>query len=922
MKIFTGLVAKTFIALTLVITSVMGIYAAYQIVKSSKKLEDNWRQLHEVNILSNVPSLGLALWGMYKDSARTGLQSAFDYGEISRIQLYDDQGKTFVAVQRLPDGKIDGFEGTDLSEEARNAIVERVGDLTEATEKTLPEMPIIRKAVEFQHDLLTGIHTITLPVLSYQSNKLQIVGFIITEYTSNHVRQQILDQKENIILLSCGLIGTLLCLSFLFMQVAIIRPISSIAKTSLAVAGGNFERIKNIKNRDEIGILANNFNYMLSEIEESTKNLNALVHHGKAIASQFTLQEIDSHIRDTLLTFLPSSNETSVLFSQHCFVDSTLDKGFYASSETGEPIKDTFVPAAKVEQLEGNLFFVTDPKTEMRLAVIQVKSGQIKQQKRIEDNLKMVAVHVGSALSTVRLEQTFSQLASKTTAIRIIFENVNQGIFTLAGEQTIDNEYSRALEEILEAKDLGGKHISEVIFSQSNLSQDQISMVTSLVELSVGENTLNFEYNSHNLPTEITFKGRKTLEMEWTPITLEDGFTIKHLMVTLRDVTNLRLLQEESKKAREENEFIVQIVNQKRSKFNNFIQFVDQVFATSKKLLNQPNVTQNDLAAVKRELHTVKGNARLLGFKGVAEVTHEQEGVFVALEANLDSKADKEHTYRDMLNCVIAVKAMADRYAEVAKTKLGSQDEITREKLLGSLFAELETLMSQNDSVFRKTAVPTLIANLASAEGQSFAKLFAEIEIMLAQSSKLADRELVTLDAKLEKDWTLKAEISAALLNCFMHLSNNSMDHGLAKKAGTIEISSAEETNQVTVYFSDTGRGLALGRIREKGMSTGLLTEMQNPTDADVASLIFESGLSTSQTLSDTSGRGVGMDAVKSSLEKLGASISIEFTSPRDDEGFRKFRFAIALPRAVLGNPSFVPEKYRNKKPQVELRSA
>ncbi|RYF75315.1 MAG: chemotaxis protein CheA [Comamonadaceae bacterium] len=116
------------------------------------------------------------------------------------------------------------------------------------------------------------------------------------------------------------------------------------------------------------------------------------------------------------------------------------------------------------------------------------------------------------------------------------------------------------------------------------------------------------------------------------------------------------------------------------------------------------------------------------------------------------------------------------------------------------------------------------------------------------------------------------------------HLVRNSLDHGLEAPAeriacgkeitGTITLRASHQGGNIVIEVSDDGRGLnrerILAKARERGISVG-----EHPSDADVWNLIFEAGFSTADKVTDVSGRGVGMDVVRSNIHSLGGRVEI-----------------------------------------------
>ncbi|WP_395789756.1 chemotaxis protein CheA [Aquimonas sp.] len=123
------------------------------------------------------------------------------------------------------------------------------------------------------------------------------------------------------------------------------------------------------------------------------------------------------------------------------------------------------------------------------------------------------------------------------------------------------------------------------------------------------------------------------------------------------------------------------------------------------------------------------------------------------------------------------------------------------------------------------------------------------------------------------------------IVDPLVHLVRNSVDHGLETPeereaagkdpVGTVELSASHQGGHIVIEITDDGRGLNRERILRKAMERGLNAHEGMP-DSDVWRLIFHPGLSTADAITDVSGRGVGMDVVKSNISELGGEIDIE----------------------------------------------
>jgi two-component system chemotaxis sensor kinase CheA len=133
----------------------------------------------------------------------------------------------------------------------------------------------------------------------------------------------------------------------------------------------------------------------------------------------------------------------------------------------------------------------------------------------------------------------------------------------------------------------------------------------------------------------------------------------------------------------------------------------------------------------------------------------------------------------------------------------------------------------------------------------------------------------------------LDRTIIEAIKDPLMHLIRNSCDHGIelpevrvrAGKSpqGTLTLRAYHEGGQVNIEIGDDGAGIDVARVKQKALENGLLRpeQAEKLSDREALGLIFQPGFSTAQTVTNFSGRGVGMDVVKSHIEKIGGVVDI-----------------------------------------------
>ncbi len=164
------------------------------------------------------------------------------------------------------------------------------------------------------------------------------------------------------------------------------------------------------------------------------------------------------------------------------------------------------------------------------------------------------------------------------------------------------------------------------------------------------------------------------------------------------------------------------------------------------------------------------------------------------------------------------------------------------------------------------------------------------------------------------RDTELDRTILEAIKDPLTHLIRNSVDHGIESPAereragkpaeGTVLLRAFHEGGQVNIEISDDGRGLAHDKIRAKAIERQILSPAQAEGMAprDIVNLIFEAGFSTAEKVTNVSGRGVGMDVVKTNIESIGGTIDVQ-TEPGQGTTFRiKIPLTLAIiPALVVG---------------------
>jgi len=202
--------------------------------------------------------------------------------------------------------------------------------------------------------------------------------------------------------------------------------------------------------------------------------------------------------------------------------------------------------------------------------------------------------------------------------------------------------------------------------------------------------------------------------------------------------------------------------------------------------------------------------------------------------------------------------------------------------------------------------------------------VFNRFPRMIRQLAKDLNKKihLDIVGAETELDRTVIDEIGDPLV----HLLRNAIDHGIEmpeervrngkSEEGHVVLSAYHSGNHVFIEIEDDGAGINRDRVLKKALDRGVVTEQlaATLTDKQVYELIFSSGFSTADKISDISGRGVGLDVVKSTIESLGGTVSVD---AREGKGSL---FSIQLP-LTLSIISVMLVELRNEKYAIPLSS-
>ncbi|CBL45641.1 Putative signal transduction histidine kinase [gamma proteobacterium HdN1] len=522
-----------------------------------------------------------------------------------------------------------------------------------------------------------------------------------------------------------------------------------------------------------------------------------------------------------------------------------------------------------------------------------------------------------------KVEERTAALKQKNDDIANMLSNMHQGLFTIIEGGLIHPEYASYLEKIFETPNIANRNFVDLLFRHTNLSEDVIDSAVTAVASIIGEDSMMYEFNSHLLVKELTItlkqKPDKLLELDWDPI-MDENDAVSKLMVTVRDVTDLKALQAEAEGQKQELMMIGEILAVDSDKFNEFIDgsydFVDKC----RSIIEETEQKDKErIAELFRNIHTIKGNARTYGFRTITETVHKIENTYDQLRKDEEMEWQPEQLLAEL----DSGKDVISKYDTIFREKLarigrskGSQLDRSR---VDALMHDITTLpKTPLDGQFIHV-IREAYNLLASTEAKTLDVIIADVReaaISVAKEIGRAEPNIVINHGGI----FIRNEADRVLNNIFMHLLRNAVDHGIEDaqerlmkgkpEEGSIWINAAIKDGHVSISVIDNGRGLALEKIWDRVRKRNQIPEdTPRPPAAELANHIFSSGFSTRGEISTVSGRGVGLDAVRQFLISVGGNIELLLDQGEETDHFRGFLMLITLPSQYYVAPPALLKK-------------
>ncbi len=499
-----------------------------------------------------------------------------------------------------------------------------------------------------------------------------------------------------------------------------------------------------------------------------------------------------------------------------------------------------------------------------RLLVISRLAQLASAAKRLEEG-EVIDVRVDSNDEVGALSRAFAsmsrviatreaQISQRNRDLRRVLDNVAEGLMTVRKDGSVSDERSRAIDDWFGAPAPGIQ-----VFEYLAVDQPTADV------LCLGWTALNDDF----MPVEVIldqmrvrFEHRqRSFELDFSPIWLgpEENQVIDEVLVVVRDVTAV-VERERAEIAQREALRVFRRVLVDPVGFRDFL----RNGAALVSMIEQQSDLVKPTSKLKRDIHTLKGDTGLYGIESIVSVCHRIESQMEDLDR--PPSAGELASLRAAWSQLEALAAELENGSseERIEVSLGEYEEHV---------AKLKALRVPDDLI---THVRTWLNEPADRTLRRFVE----------QAKSLA-RQLGKADTQIEMrvepaGLRLSPARWAPVWAAFSHVLRNTLDHGVetrARRSATtkpprarVEIALTAWKEGIALSVTDDGRGIDWEKVRERARLLGL----PHSTPAELEEALYGDGVSTRELLTEASGRGVGMGAVRDVVRSCGGQISID----------------------------------------------
>lgn len=486
---------------------------------------------------------------------------------------------------------------------------------------------------------------------------------------------------------------------------------------------------------------------------------------------------------------------------------------------------------------------------------------------------KVTEIIQTSQNSSYDLVKANFELENLNIAINSMLDGLGQGLLFFDSDGICSLVHSKACLLLLETNP-SGKHIADILKTSGNERQSILDWIEVVFS---GAVALSFDELKEIAPTSYAHSANFFIKLEYKPLFGSDG-KLKNVLVIATDLTKEQQAKKEVEETLSKAMSTLRIARN-RNYFLRFISQFREIFMESD--FTELKGTDPNFSQFKRDVHTIKGLSGTFHLDSLTKVLHDFESDLNNIEGDIEEL---------LMNYYYKLNENFNVSVQFAKTILGTEFESTGSTInvqTTKIFSAAEDIKKNIQAGISPEEISKML--IQSLIAIPVREIFANFDMQLQE---LADRtgKMVNHCLFVGENFVILPEKYENMTTSLVHVARNIIDHAIdepdvRKQFGklpkgyiTIQTEKADDNN-FTIVISDDGNGIDTDILRSKlgeSMDKYLLEAL---SDEDIIQHIFDDNVSTKEEVSELSGRGVGMSAVKAEVEKLGGNIVMKSTS-------------------------------------------
>ena len=475
-------------------------------------------------------------------------------------------------------------------------------------------------------------------------------------------------------------------------------------------------------------------------------------------------------------------------------------------------------------------------------------------------------------------------VASEARKVEILIDNMQQALFAVDSKGVIVDPVSKYTERAFGEK-VVGKEVLSVLYK--NVAQEKLDSMRSALLTVYGEDDIQWGFMAGNFVQNVQYTSStegeaKSFKILPSPI-WDSQEKLEKILFSVEDVTQLEKLEAMAKEQRSSAALIEEIISTKAEGLFEFLErSAEQIrnWAKSAQTAAEGENDKTQRLSLLRDLHTIKGNARLFNLRELSSQIHECES---ALGAGAE-EARAEYSVRAVAE-LEKIESSFSRYRAVLEKVRGMTAQSGSGAVSEDICRTIDDIIGRLE---KRTQEPSIVGELRSVVRRiKFKPVRTIVERFAPMVRDVGGQLGKRVDFQIGGEAYVHPDLVEVLQASLLHIIRNSVDHGIespterteAKKAeaALLKVQLSEGPNGVVISISDDGRGIDGERVSKKAVEKGILKpeKAAQMSAKEKTELIFAPGFSTKDEATEISGRGLGLDIVKREVEAKGGTISI-----------------------------------------------